>query len=340
MEQNHPLLQVKHLKTYFQTENGDVPAVDDISFEVGKGETLAVVGESGSGKSVTALSILKLIGKKGKIKPESSIEFEGKELTQLTNNQMREIRGNDIAMIFQEPLSSLNPVFTVGNQISEAILLHQDVSKAEAKQMSIDMLQRVGIARAEKVYDSYPHSLSGGMRQRVMIAIGLSCNPKLLIADEPTTALDVTIQAQILKLMKELIKERDTSIILITHDLGVVAEMVDRVAVMYAGQIVEQSDVYSLFENPKHPYTEGLLNSTPNLDNKNEELKSIKGVVPNPLNMPKGCRFHPRCPHAMRLCVEQAPPLREVEYGHQVGCWLHIDDEEEDVNAAVSGKSV
>ena len=243
---------------------------------------------------------------------------------------MRQIRGNEISMIFQEPLTSLNPVFTVGNQISESILLHQNISKVEARKKSIDILKRVGIPRAEEIYSAYPHSLSGGMRQRVMIAMALSCNPKLLIADEPTTALDVTIQAQILYLLKELSDELDTAIILITHDLGVVAELADRVIVMYAGQVVEERDVYELFEEPLHPYTKGLLNSTPRIHDLKDKLESIPGTVPTPENMPKGCRFHPRCPFAMDICREKEAELMQTESDEQVRCWLY--DKEKVVN--------
>ncbi|WP_280769630.1 ABC transporter ATP-binding protein [Salipaludibacillus daqingensis] len=325
MKDENQLLNVSNLQTHFFTENGTVPSVDGVSFQVNKGELVAIVGESGSGKSVTSLSIMGLVEDPGKI-VGGDIMFEDKNLATYTNKQMRKIRGNDIAMIFQEPLTSLNPVFTIGNQLREAILQHQNVDKATAKKMSIDMLTQVGIPRADKVYNSFPHSLSGGMRQRVMIAMSLSCNPKLLIADEPTTALDVTIQAQILELMKDLVKKMDTAIILITHDLGVVAELVDRVIVMYAGQVVEQSDVFTLFKDPKHPYTKGLLDSTPKIQDLNEELISIKGTVPTPANMPEGCRFHPRCPHAMDHCISHEPQLETMENGREVRCWL-FDEE-------------
>ncbi|WP_417898799.1 ABC transporter ATP-binding protein [Bacillus haimaensis] len=320
------LLEVKNLQTHFKTENGIIPSVDGVSFSIKKGETIAVVGESGCGKSVTSLSIMGLIGATGSIEA-GSILFEGKDLTKLSKKEMRKLRGNEIAMIFQEPLTSLNPLFTVGNQISESIRLHQGASKQEAKVKSIDMLRRVGIPRPEKVYSSHPHLLSGGMRQRVMIAMALSCNPKLLIADEPTTALDVTIQAQILELMKGLTRDLDTSIMLITHDLGVVAEMVDTVIVMYAGQVVEHTDVFTLFSNPKHPYTKGLLDSTPKIHERNEELLTIEGTVPTPAAMPKGCRFQPRCPYAMEKCVHEAPALEETSAGHKVRCWLHEEGE-------------
>jgi oligopeptide/dipeptide ABC transporter ATP-binding protein len=320
------LLEVKDLQTHFKTENGVIPSVDGVSFSIKKGETIAVVGESGCGKSVTSLSIMGLIGATGSIEA-GSILFEGKDLTKLSKKEMRKLRGNEIAMIFQEPLTSLNPLFTVGNQISESIRLHQGASKQEAKVKSIEMLRRVGIPRPEKVYSSHPHLLSGGMRQRVMIAMALSCNPKLLIADEPTTALDVTIQAQILELMKGLTRDFDTSIMLITHDLGVVAEMVDTVIVMYAGQVVEHTDVFTLFSSPKHPYTKGLLDSTPKIHERNEELLTIEGTVPTPAAMPKGCRFQPRCPYAMEKCVDEAPVLEETSAGHKVRCWLHEEGE-------------
>lgn len=316
------ILNIKNLKTYFHTENGVVPSVDNVSITINKGETLAIVGESGSGKSVTSLSIMRLIDSPGKI-VDGQILFKGRDIVPISMKEMRKLRGNDIAMIFQEPLTSLNPVFTIGNQMSESIMLHQNKSKKEAKKLCIEMLQKVGIPRADKVIDSYPHSLSGGMRQRVMIAMALSCNPQLLIADEPTTALDVTIQAQILKLMKGLIKELDTSILLITHDLGVVAEMADRVAVMYAGQIVEETDVFSLFREPKHPYTKGLMESTPKIHELKDELYSIPGTVPSPLDYPKGCRFIDRCPFAMKKCAEANPELEEILPMHSVRCWLH-----------------
>lgn len=326
MENNKPLLDVQNLKTYFHTEDGVVPAVDGVSFQVNKGDTVAIVGESGCGKSVTAYSIMGLLAPPGKFE-QGKILFEGKDLIKASKREMRRLRGNEMSMIFQEPLTSLNPVFTVGNQISESIIWHQNVSKAEAKQKSIEMLKKVGIPRAEKIYSSYPHSLSGGMRQRVMIAMALSCNPKLLIADEPTTALDVTIQAQILHLMKELSHEYETAIIIITHDLGVVAELVDRVIVMYAGQVVEEADVFTLFKEPKHPYTQGLLNSTPRIHELKDQLDSIEGAVPLPSEMPNGCRFHPRCPHAMKKCVELEPLLEEIEPGNKVRCWLYGDEE-------------
>lgn len=325
MDKKEPLLDVQDLQTFFHTENGTVRAVDGVSFKVNKGEIVAIVGESGCGKSVTSFSIIDLISPPGKIEG-GKVLFEGQDLTKFSKRQMRNIRGNEISMIFQEPLTSLNPVFTVGHQISEAILLHQKISKVEARKRSIDMLKRVGIPRAEQVYSSYPHSLSGGMRQRAMIAMALSCNPKLLIADEPTTALDVTIQAQILYILKELSDSFNTAIILITHDLGVVAELVDRVIVMYAGQVVEERDVYNLFAEPMHPYTKGLLNSTPRIQDLKDKLESIEGTVPTPEEMPKGCRFNPRCPYVMDICREKDPELTQLDSGEQVRCWLYEEE--------------
>ncbi|MFC4409538.1 ABC transporter ATP-binding protein [Chungangia koreensis] len=317
-------LKVENLRTSFYTEDGQVKAVDGVSFTMNKGETIAIVGESGCGKSVTSFSILRLINPPGKI-DGGSILFDGKDLAKIKESEMRKIRGNDISMIFQEPLTSLNPVFKVGEQIAETILLHQSVSKKEAKTKSIELLKKVGIARPEKIYESYPHSLSGGMRQRVMIAMALSCNPKILIADEPTTALDVTIQAQILNLMLELKEEFNTSIIIITHDLGVVAEMADKVIVMYAGQVVEESDVFTIFKEPKHPYTVGLMESTPKVHELEDELKAIPGSVPSASNWPKGCRFYSRCPLRMDHCREHSPELFGDET-HQVRCWLHKEE--------------
>lgn len=321
-EMSGNLIEVKNLKTYFYTEDGEVPAVDGVTFHIGKGETLGVVGESGCGKSVTSLSIMRLIpDPPGKI-VDGEIFFEGEDLVKKPESAMRRIRGNEIAMIFQEPMTSLNPVYTVGDQIAEAIQLHQGLNKREALEKSIEMLRLVGIPSPEQRVKEYPHQLSGGMRQRVMIAMALSCNPKMLIADEPTTALDVTIQAQILELMKDLKQKLGMAIMLITHDLGVIAEMAERVIVMYAGKIVEEADVFSLFEKPLHPYTKGLVASIPRLDQeKGEKLHVIEGVVPNPLNMPDGCRFHPRCPYATDKCVAEEPPLQEVAEGRYSACW-------------------
>lgn len=331
------LLEIKNLRTLFKTEEGRVPSVDGVSFSIKKGEVVALVGESGSGKSVTALSILDLIASNGKIE-NGEILFEGKDLTKLNEQQKRRMRGSDISMIFQEPLTSLNPVFKIGEQMTEALHAHEKISKSKAKDKSIDMLDKVGIPRAAKVFNSYPHSLSGGMRQRVMIAIALLCDPKLLIADEPTTALDVTIQAQILKLLREVIKKFDTSILLITHDLGVVAEMADRVAVMYGGQIVEETDVFTLFKNPKHPYTQGLMDSTPKINQLNEKLTSIAGSVPSPLEYPRGCRFADRCPHAMNICLDKMPGDELAEDNHFSRCWLHSEELTDDEKVQVKVK--
>ncbi|WP_018660766.1 ABC transporter ATP-binding protein [Heyndrickxia acidiproducens] len=319
------LLSVNQIKTEFKTEKGSVTSVDDVSFDLKEGETICLVGESGCGKSVTSLSIMQLLEKNGKV-TEGTIEFNGRNLLDLSENEMRKIRGNTISMIFQEPMTSLNPVLTIGDQLSESIRLHMGYSKKQAKDYSIEMLKKVGIPRAEEIIDDYPHRLSGGMRQRVMIAMALSCKPKLLIADEPTTALDVTIQAQILKLMKQLRKESKTSIILITHDLGVVAEMADKVAVMYAGQVVEETDVFTLFDNPKHPYTLGLMKSIPHITNPDDmRLDSIPGSVPSLHNMPKGCRFYDRCPFAMDRCLEEQPKLKPIKdrQSHSIRCFLY-----------------
>ena len=321
------LVEVKNLKTYFHTEDGVVPSVDGVSLHIGRGETLGVVGESGCGKSVTSLSIMRLIPiPPGQI-AGGEIIFEGQDLLKKSEAEMRKIRGNDISMIFQEPMTSLNPVYTCGDQIAEAIELHQGLNKKEAMAKAVEMLRLVGIPSPERRVHEYPHQLSGGMRQRVMIAMALSCNPKLLIADEPTTALDVTIQAQILELMKKLKRELGMAIMLITHDLGVIAEMAERVIVMYAGKVVEEADVTSLFRKPLHPYTEGLLRSIPRLDDGKERLHVIEGVVPNPLRMPAGCRFNPRCPYAKEICRAKEPPLAEAGPGRQVACWLRDEME-------------
>ncbi|MBW4827147.1 MAG: ABC transporter ATP-binding protein [Clostridiaceae bacterium] len=315
------LLEVKDLKTYFYTDDGIVKAVDGVNFSVESGKTIGIVGESGCGKSVTAMSILRLIpDPPGKI-VNGEVLFDGKDLTKVSEEELRHIRGNDISVIFQEPMTSLNPVFTVGYQIMEALMLHQKLSEEEAKKKAIEMIKLVGIPRADKIVDEYPHQLSGGMRQRVMIAMALSCQPKLLIADEPTTALDVTIQAQILELMNELKNKLNTSIMLITHDLGVVAEMSDHVIVMYSGKVVEDAPVDELFKNPRHPYTIGLMNSIPSLIEEGQRLESIKGAVPNPLYLPKGCYFYPRCKFATDECRSGQPKLREIAPGHKVSCF-------------------
>lgn len=318
------LLEVKNLRTYFFTEDGVVPAVDGVNFHINAGETLGVVGESGCGKSVTSISILRLVPNvSGKIMEGSEILFQGKDLLKLTEKEMRQIRGNDISMIFQEPMTSLNPVMKIGKQLSEVLILHQNKTKQEALEISIEMLGLVGISRPEKIVHEYPHSLSGGMRQRVMIAMALACNPQLLIADEPTTALDVTIQAQILQLMRKLKSDFNASVMLITHNLGVVAETCQRVIVMYAGKVVEEGSVFEIFEEPKHPYTQGLLRSVPKLHTKTEVLDSIPGSVPNPLKMPKGCRFEPRCSKAMPICKEKQPELTILGEERTVRCFLY-----------------
>lgn len=323
IEKPTKLLEVKNLKTFFFTEEGVVKAVNDVSFEVDKGETLGLVGESGCGKSVTSLSIMKLIpNPPGKILG-GNIFFEGEDIVNVSENEMHNIRGNKISMIFQEPMTALNPVFTVGHQISEVFTLHQNISKKEAKDRTIELLKIVGIPEPEKRFNQYPFELSGGMRQRVMIAMALTCNPKLLIADEPTTALDVTIQAQILELIKEMQHKFNSAVILITHDLAVIAETVDHVAVMYAGVIVEKTEVKRLFKNPMHPYTIGLLNSIPVLGQRGKELQEIPGRVPNLIDLPKGCYFADRCNRRMPICSQQECELREVEPGHFVRCFLY-----------------
>ena len=318
-----PLLEVDQVKIAFQSAKEEVISVDEVSFTVNPGETIGIVGESGCGKSVTSLSVMGLLGKNGIVK-KGKILFNNEDLTKVSEQRLREIRGNEISMIFQEPMTSLNPVFTIGNQMLEGIKLHLKMNTKDAKRYAIEMLNKVGIPRAGEIIKEYPHSLSGGMRQRVMIAMALACNPKLLIADEPTTALDVTIQAQILQLMKDLQKISNTAIILITHDLGVIAETADRVIVMYAGQVVEEADVFTLFRNPKHPYTQGLMESIPHLEYDSEQrLVSIPGSVPSVKNMPKGCRFHSRCPHATERCKQEQPALEQIGAGHVVRCWLH-----------------
>jgi peptide/nickel transport system ATP-binding protein len=326
------LLQVQNLKTSFFTPEGEVRAIDGVSFEIGEGKTLGLVGESGCGKSVTSLSIMRLIpSPPGKI-VGGEIFYRGRDLLRLNNEAMRRIRGNEISMIFQEPMTSLNPVFTVGNQIGEAIKLHQGLGKRETRQKTIDMLRLVKIADPESRVDSYPHQLSGGMRQRVMIAMALSCNPSLLIADEPTTALDVTIQAQILELMKELQQKiGGMALLLITHDLGVVSEQADNVAIMYAGKIVERSSTRAIFNRPFHPYTVGLLNSLPGIGGlKKKRLDAIPGMVPSPLHLPSGCRFRDRCPRAQEICAQTEPPLEEKEPGHTVACYFpHTETREQ-----------
>ncbi len=319
--ENNNILEIKNMHTYFFTDNGTVKSVDGVDIELKKGATLGIVGESGSGKSVTALSLMGLLmGTTGKV-VEGEIFFEGKDILKCSDEERREMRGRDISMIFQEPMTSLNPVMKIGDQIMENILLHQKVSKEEAKKMTIDILKKTGLPRVEKMVDEYPFQLSGGQRQRVMIAMALVCNPKILIADEPTTALDVTIQAQILDLMNRLKDEIGTSILFITHDLGVVAEVCDDVVVMYCGRVVEKANVYDLFANPSHPYTEGLLASIPKMGVEVDELDSIPGNVPNPKHMPKGCKFAPRCKYATDRCREEEPGFFDLGNGHQSKCW-------------------
>jgi peptide/nickel transport system ATP-binding protein len=319
-----PILSVRDLRTYFFTDDGVLPSVDGVSFDIERGKTLGLVGESGSGKSVSALSILGLIPQPpGKI-VGGEILFEGRDLTEFSERELRKVRGNDISMIFQEPMTSLNPVYTVGNQIIEAIQLHQDVNYKEARQQAIDMLERVGIPSPYERVDEYPHQMSGGMKQRAMIAMALACKPKLLIADEPTTALDVTIQAQILDLLRELQEEMGMSILFITHDLGVVAELCDDVAVMYAGRIAEYGSAETIFENPSHPYTIGLFSSLPQIDvdhtGRDDRLYVIPGMVPRPQDFPSGCRFRSRCEFATDQCSE-LPPVELQEEGHFSTCW-------------------
>lgn len=322
MHNNH-LLQIKNLKTYFYTSDGLVKAVDDVTWEVGAGEVIGLVGESGCGKSVTALSILRLIpDPPGKI-VGGEIWFKGSNLLMLPINEMRKIRGNDISMIFQEPMTSLNPVFTIGDQIAEVLELHQKMSKKAAMEKAVEMLKLVGIPSPERRVKEYPHELSGGMKQRAMIAMALACNPKVLIADEPTTALDVTIQAQILDLMLKLKRELNTAIVLITHDLGVIAEMAQKVVVMYAGKVMEQAEVTEIFDHPLNPYTQGLLNSLPKIDAaRKQRLNAIPGIVPSLYDLPKGCKFSPRCQYVMEICHQSEPDLKEVTPGHFSRCWL------------------
>jgi len=318
-----PLLEVRGLKTQFFTQDGVVKAVEDVSFYVMPGETLGVVGESGCGKSITGLSIMRLIpDPPGKI-VEGEIIFDGQDLRKLNDDQIRRIRGNRIAMIFQDPMTSLNPVLTINRQISEALQLHMNMSKDQAKTRSIELLAMVGIPNAEERIDQYPHQFSGGMRQRVMIAMALSCNPQLIIADEPTTALDVTIQAQILDLMRNLQSERDTGVIMITHSMGVVAGMADRVQVMYAGSIVETASTEEIFANPRHPYTVGLMKSIPRLDAREKsKLEPIRGLPPDLIDLPDMCPFVPRCNYAREKCEQKRPPLLEVNPGHHSACWF------------------
>jgi oligopeptide/dipeptide ABC transporter ATP-binding protein len=326
-----PLLEVKNLKTHFFTEDGVVHAVDGVDFNVYPGEILGLVGESGCGKSVTSLSVLRLVSPPGKIL-EGEIRLDGTDLMTLSEEEMMKVRGNRISMIFQQPQTALNPVFRVGDQIAEVLSIHQDFGKEAGQKRAIDLLRMVGIPEPERRAQAFPHELSGGMAQRVMIAMALACVPELLIADEPTTALDVTIQAQILDLILDMREKMGTSVILITHDLGVIAELAERVAVMYAGEIVEQTDAEELFDHPLHPYTQGLIGSIPILGKIKERLDVIPGIVPNLIDPPPACRFAPRCvarvQHGLKICTEVKPDLIEVRPGHLVRCWLYENDEE------------
>ena len=319
------VLRVARLRTYFHSADGLVRAVDDVSFDLQEGETLGIVGESGCGKSVTCLSIMRLIDAPGKIEPESSIVLRGRELTELPEPEIRDIRGNQIAMVFQEPTTSLNPVWPIGDQVAESVRTHRGASAAEARERAIEMLGLVGIPSPKQRVDDYPHELSGGMRQRVMIAMALACEPDVLIADEPTTALDVTIQAEILELLTDLQQRLGMSMIFVSHDLGVVAQIAHKVIVMYGGQIVESGPTGTIFQRPRHPYSEGLLRAIPRVTRKVPRLATIPGEVPNPKSWPPGCRFHPRCPYAWTRCQEQTPPL--IGAGHTSRCWLEDEPE-------------
>ncbi len=320
------LLEINHLKSYFFTRKGVSPAVDDVSLRVPRGKIVGIVGESGCGKSMTAKSVMDLLKYPGRI-AGGTILLEGRDLTKLGSRERRKIRGEDISMIFQEPMTSLNPVVKVGKQVREAILVHQKVDRTEAKNRVLEVFRQVGISEPEKRYECYPHELSGGLRQRVMIAMAMVCKPKLLIADEPTTALDVTIEAQILKLIKELCKNSGMSCLLISHNLGVIAQMCDYVYVMYAGKIVEQGDVFTLFDHPAHPYTKGLLASIIRLDEQRERLSTIPGVVPNLMHLPKGCAFCNRCPESSARCETERPELYELREGHASRCFGSLESE-------------
>ena len=337
IDRSQPLLEVKNLQTQFFTQDGVVKAVDNVSFYVMPGETLGVVGESGSGKSITGLSIMRLIpSPPGKI-VNGEVIFNGEDIIKMSDEQVRKIRGNDIAMIFQDPMTSLNPVLTINRQISESLQLHMGMNKSQARARSVELLEMVGIPNATERVDQYPHQFSGGMRQRVMIAMALSCNPKLLIADEPTTALDVTIQAQILDLMRTLQSETGTGVIMITHSMGVVAGMADRVQVMYAGHIVETATTTEIFANPRHPYTVGLMKSIPRLDARSKEkLQPIRGLPPDLIDLPDMCPFVPRCNYAREKCEQKNPPLLEVNPGHFSACWFWEEVHREDDQDAVA----
>lgn len=323
------LLRVNNLKTYFYSDRGIVKAVDDVSFYVNEGETLGIVGESGCGKSITCMSLVRLVETPPGKYEGGQILFNGEDMLKVSEARIRQIRGNDISFIFQEPMTSLNPVFKIGRQVSEALILHRGMSKDEAYKESIRMLELVKIPNPERVVDDYPFALSGGMRQRAMIAMALACEPMLLIADEPTTALDVTIQAQVLNLMNELKKKINASIIFITHDLGVIAEMSDRVMVMYAGKLVEVASTMEIFKNPRHPYTAGLIGSKPDMSTESTRLNVIPGNVPDLSNLPTGCPFHPRCTEAMDICKKEFPAEETLYEGHKVSCWLYAYKEED-----------
>ncbi len=322
MVNNDSIFEIRGLKTQFFTSKGIVPAVDGVDITVRKGEAVGLVGESGCGKSMTAMSVMQLLKKPGRV-VEGTIKLNGEDILKMNKREINDIRGNRISMIFQEPMTALNPVYTIGKQAMEALMIHQKISKEDAKAKVIDMFAKVGIPEPEKRFSVYPHQLSGGLRQRVMIAMAMICNPELMIADEPTTALDVTIEAQILYLMSQLQKEVGTAVIMITHNLGVVAESCDYVYVMYAGKIMEEAPVKELFKNPLHPYTFGLMNSIPKMTEVKTHLYTIKGMVPNLLNLPQGCRFCPRCDKAMKICTMYQPDLYELEDGHKVRCFLY-----------------
>jgi oligopeptide/dipeptide ABC transporter ATP-binding protein len=326
-DQKEKLLEVEDLKTYFYTDAGCAKAVDGVTFSLEQGKVLGIVGESGCGKSVTSLSIMRLVDPTVGRHEGGTVKFEGRDIYSYSEQEMRRLRGNQISMIFQEPMTSLDPVFTIGYQIEEALTLHMNMNKRDARARAVELLKMVGIPEAERRVDEYPHQLSGGMRQRVMIAIALSCDPKLLIADEPTTALDVTIQAQILELLREAREKLNMAIIIITHDLGVIAETADEVAVMYAGEIVEKAPTRELFDSPKHPYTEGLMNSIPDINSHAERLVTLDGLVPSLYDMPKGCRFAPRCKYACDQCSELGAPLIDLSGTHQVRCRRYMADE-------------
>lgn len=317
------MIEIEQLETHFYSEEGHVKAVDGVSLNVREGETVCIVGESGCGKSVTAMSIMGLIEEPtGKV-VGGAIRFGGRDLLRESKSSLRAIRGNDISMIFQEPMSSLNPVLKIGEQLMEPLIVHLKMSKRQARARAVELIAEVGISRPEQIANSYPHELSGGMLQRIMIAIAISCNPKLLIADEPTTALDVTIQAQILDMLQHIKSQSGTSILMITHDLGVVAEMADYVVVMYAGKVVEEGEVVQLFESPKHPYTQGLLRSKPIINQRQDELYSIPGHVPDPLSLKDSCHFADRCEHCMSICTTQMPTLTQLGPGQKAACWLY-----------------